>query len=283
MKRISAIMITGIFLFIFSSNSFSQSRGQGFKTTIIEPYHLNITFYKTTNLIFPYAIKSVDRGSREVLAQKVKGVENALMVKAGRENFNETNLSVITSDGKLYSFILNYSNNPSLLNISFTKDSTSEETDSLLQSGTNEAQMQLMTERIAKEKRKINGIKANKYKIKFRLNGIYIKGDVVFYQLEIKNHSNINYDVDMLRFFIHDEKKSKRTASQEIAIQPLYVHGDTSVIKGKSKNILVFALPKFTIPDKKYLSIQLMEKNGGRHLQLKVNNRKIVKAKSIEQ
>lgn len=281
MKRISAIMITGIFLFIINNNTFSQSHVQNLKTTIIEPYRLSITFYKTTNLIFPYAIKSVDRGSRDVLAQKAKGVENILLVKAGRENFTETNLSVITSDGKLYSFILNYSNNPSLLNISFTKDTTSEETVPLLQSENNEAQMQLMTKRIAEEKRMLHAIHGYKYKIELRLNGIYIKGDVVFYQLEIKNHSNINYDIDMLRFFIYDDKKSKRTASQEIEIGPLYVYGDTSVIKDQSKNILVFAFPKFTIPDKKYLSIQLMEKNGGRHLQLRIHNRTIVKAKLV--
>ncbi len=122
-------------------------------------------------------------------------------------------------------------------------------------------------------------IKDYKYTIKLQLNGIYIKSDVVFYQLKIKNNSNINYDIDMLRLFINDKKKSKRTASQEIEIQPLYVYGDTSTIKGKSKNIFVFALQKFTIPDQKYLSIQLMEKNGGRHLQLKVHNRTIVKAK----
>ena len=281
MKRVSAVMITGIFLFIINNNTFSQSDVQAFRTTVIEPYHLTITFNKTTNLIFPYTIKSVDRGSRDVLAQKAKGVENILLVKADRENFTETNLSVITSDGKLYSFILNYSNNHSLLNISFTKDATLEETVPLLQSENNEAQLQLTSERIAKEKRMLHAIHHYKYKIQFRLNGIYIKGDVVFYQLEIKNHSNINYDIDMLRFFIHDEKKSKRTASQEIEMQPLYVYGDTSVIKGQSKNILVFALPKFTIPNKKYLSIQLMEKNGGRHLHLRVHNHTIVRAKPV--
>ena len=281
MKRISAVMITGIFLFIINNKTFSQGRIQTTKTIIIEPYHLTITYNKTTNLIFPYSIKSVDRGSRDVLAQKAKGVENILLVKAGRENFTETNLSVITSDGKLYSFILNYSNNPSLLNISFTKDTTLEETVPLLQSENNEAQLQLTTERIANEKRVLHGIKDYKYRIKLQLNGIYIKGDIVFYQMEIKNHSNINYDIDMLRFFIHDEKKSKRTASQEIEMRPLYVYGDTSVIKGGLKNILVFALPKFTIPDKKYLSIQLMEKDGGRHLQLRVHNRTIVKAKPV--
>ena len=85
----------------------------------------------------------------------------------------------------------------------------------------------------------------------------------------------------MLRFFIKDERISKRTATQEIEIQPVYVNGDTSTIKGDSKNVIVFALPKFTIPENKYLSIQLMERNGGRNLQLSVRNRTIIKAKSL--
>ncbi len=80
--------------------------------------------------------------------------------------------------------------------------------------------MQLTSERIAYEKRMLHGIKDYKYTITFQLNGIYIKSDVVFYQLKIKNNSNINYDIDMLRLFIHDKKKSKRTASQEIEINP---------------------------------------------------------------
>jgi len=87
----------------------------------------------------------------------------------------------------------------------------------------------------------------------------------------------------MLKFYIKDEKKAKRTASQEIEIQPIYVKGDTSTIKGEAKSLIVFALPKFTIPDKKYLSVQLMEKNGGRNLQLHIGNRIIIKAKSFNE
>ncbi len=103
----------------------------------------------------------------------------------------------------------------------------------------------------------------------------------MFFKLEVSNNSNINYDVDMLSFFIKDEKKSKRTATQEIKIQPLYVLGDNSTIRGEGKNIIVFALPKFTIPDKKYLTVQLMEKGGGRNLQLPIRYRTILKAKSL--
>lgn len=278
MKRISAVMITGIFLFILNIKTFSQSHRELFKTTIIEPYHLTITYYKTTNLIFPFAITSVDRGSRDVLAQKAKGAQNILQVKAGRENFPETNLTIVTSDGKLYSFILNYSNNPSLLNISFSQGSNSEQA---IQPGSNEAEIQSNAEKIAGEKRKLHGIRDSKYAMAFRVNGIYIKDEVVFYQLEIKNHSNINYDIDMLRFYIKDDQKLKHTAIQETELQPLFIYGDTSVIKGHTKNLLVVALPKFTIADQKSLIIELMEKNGGRHLHLRIRNRRIVKAKLL--
>jgi len=278
MKRINEVMITGLFLFILNGNIFSQSHREAFKTTIIEPYHLAITYYKTTNLIFPFAITSVDRGSRDVLAQKAKGAENILQVKAGRENFPETNITAITSDGKLYSFILNYSNNPSFLNISFSKGLNSVQA---IQPGSNEEEIQLNAEKIAGEKRRLHGIKDSKYATALQLNGIYIKDEVVFYQLEIKNNSNINYDIDMLRFYILDDQKLKRTAIQETELQPLFVYGDTSVIKGHSKNLLVVALPKFTIPDQKSLFIQVVEKNGGRHLQLRIRNRTIVKAKLL--
>jgi hypothetical protein len=83
----------------------------------------------------------------------------------------------------------------------------------------------------------------------------------------------------MLRFFIRDEKKSQRTASQEIELQPLFVYGDTAAVKEQSTSTLVIALPKFTIQDKKYLLIQLMERAGGRHLRLVVHNRTLIKAR----
>lgn len=282
MKRISVLIVTGMFLFFIHGTADCQKKVDVGKTTVIEPYPLWVTLNKTTNLIFPYAIKSVDRGSRDVLAQKAKGVENILLVKAGRENFSETNLSIITADGKLYSFLLRYTGNPSLLNISFAKDSFPDNTATLPQTENNEAQLEGVAERVAKEKRMLHGLRDKAYDIRLRLNGLYIENNLFYFQIELCNRSNIPYDIDMLRFFIKDEKKASRTASQDLELSPLYIYGDTSSVKERATNILVYALPKFTIPDKKYLLIQLIEKNGGRHLHLDVHNRTIVKAKPVE-
>ena len=277
MKKISAGLITGIFLFLSSVFAFSQNANP-VNTSSVEPYPLAITYEKTTNLVFPYAIKSVDRGSQSVLAQKAKGVENILQIKAGKEGFKETNLTVITAEGKLYSFLLNYAPQPSVLNLSFGIAKPSVK-DAFFSSGDhNEGEIQAYSNAVTIEKKKVHGIKDKKYGMRFRLDGLFIRDNVMYYRIKMENQSNINYDIDQLRFFIRDRKKAKRTATQEIEIKPLYVQNETPTIKGQSEHIFVFALPKFTIPDQKYLAVQLMEMNGGRHLEIDIHNKVLVRS-----
>lgn len=277
MKKISVAWVTGICLIFSCKPVFSQIANK-VNTSSIEPYHLAITCSMTTNLIFPYSIKSVDRGSQDVLAQKANGVENILQIKAAEENFEKTNLTVITGDGELYSFILNYAKSPSVLNLVLRKKTVKTPDAYFPPEKHNEAEIKSYAKKAITEKDKLHGVKDKKYGMAFRLDGLFIHHEVMYYRIRIANHSNINYDIDQLRFFIRDQKKAKRAASQEIEMKPLYVQNDTSIVAGQTEHCFVFALPKFTIPDKKYLIIQLMEKNGGRHLALKVHNRKIIKA-----
>src|SRR4051812_41499599 len=94
--------------------------------TFIESNNVSVTCNKTTHLIFPYAIRSVDRGSLDILAQKAPGSENVLQLKAARAGFAETNVTVITVDNKLYPFKVTYSLLPEHLTIAFAKNSACE-------------------------------------------------------------------------------------------------------------------------------------------------------------
>lgn len=281
MKKICAVMITGIVALLMNMQASAQIAMPIIKDSVIAPYRLAVTYYKTTNLVFPYAIKSVDRGSKDILAQKVKGVENVLQVKAGKLGFDETNLTVITAEGKLYSYILNYVDSPSILNISFAHKMQWNPEAFFSQSGINEAEVQADAEELVSAKKTTRGIKDKSYGIDFRLDGIYINSEVMYFRIKIANVTNINYDISQLRFFIRDQKKSKRTATQEVEIYPLHISNDTLAVTGHSEQVFVFAVPKFTIPDKKYLAIQLMEKDGGRNLELFLHNKTIVKAKPV--
>ena len=81
-------------------------------TSLAQSPSLSITTGKTTSLIFPYPIEHVDRGTKDVLVEQVKEADNILLVKAASTNFPGTNLSVVTSDGSVYSFPLHYGSNP---------------------------------------------------------------------------------------------------------------------------------------------------------------------------
>ena len=68
--------------------------------------------------------------------------------------------------------------------------------------------------------------------------GTYIKNDIIYYQLRIKNHSPIDYDIKVLRFYIRDKKKGKRTAVQENELKPLYVSGNIAQVKSFNQILL---------------------------------------------
>jgi len=236
------------------------------------PMSLDISKSKTTNLIFPYAIKSVDRGSLEVLVQKAKGVENILQVKASSDTLKETNLTVVCADGTLYSFIIHYQSNPGQLNFSLGKV-VAQTPWALFSSGdNNEAKINDLATQLSHKKATIKNIRASGNDIALRCTGLYIKDDVMYCQLELENGSTVGYTVDQLRFYIQDLKKAKRTPSQQLQITPLYIAGNSSVIGSNSVQSIVVAMPKFTIPDQKVLVMEMMEKDGGRNLLIRIRN-----------
>jgi conjugative transposon TraN protein len=272
LKRILPLM-----LLMLSGRAFSQH----VQMFVIEPLPLEITLYKTTNLIFPYQLKSVDKGSRDILAQKAKGASNILQLKAARADFAQTNLTVVTAEGKLYSFIVDYAPEPLQLNIELADKGLNP--DAFFEDGKNQAEIHRLAERISPESPMFKGVKDKSYQAEIHLNGLYIHDEIIFYQLEMQNKSQVSYELQSLRFFIRDRRRARRSAAQETEVRSLYVHGDTTAIDSKTARRLVFALPKFTLEDKKYLAIQVMEKNGGRHLQLDVYNRTIVRARPISE
>jgi conjugative transposon TraN protein len=239
--------------------------------------NLQIGYSKTTSIIFPYAIKSIDKGSPDVLVQKAKGVENILLVKAAKENFGQTNLTVVTADNRLYVFVLNYDDACPDLNLK--ADNTAVVNGDILFSMENENQKQIeqYASLASSKKKKIEGLKRSRCEMKLNVTGIFIHQDILYFRLLLGNTSKINYEIDQLRFFIRDRKKSKRTASQEIELIPLYSTSSSSVIPDKSEVTVVYALGKFTIPENKYLTIQLIEKNGGRQLEMDIKNRDLIK------
>lgn len=225
---------------------------------------LSLSTEKTTSLVFPFAIKYVDRGNEDVLAQQVKEMPTILMVKAASKDLIETNLSVVTEDGSVYSFTVCYDSKPAAWLYYLPIN--------------NKATVAMYANGILDNSRSIKKLGDHKDKTDAEIIGIYIKNEVIFLQVRLKNNSPIDYTTEMIRFYIRDKKKSKRTAVQEIELMPQYTVGNTSNIKAYSNSVMVFALEKHTIPDAKYMAMQINEKNGGRHFNVRIKNKKLMEA-----
>ena len=235
-----------------------------FVSAMAQASALCISTDKTTSLIFPFSIRHVDRGTKDILVQQVKEVDNILLVKASAKNFSETNLSVVTEDGSVYTFVINYEEKPVIWVYNLPENK--------------KASMATYANGILDNQQTLRGVKDNSWNIDAAVIGTYIKEGIIYYQLRIKNNSTVDYDIEVLRFYIRDKKKAKRTAVQENELKPLYVSGNITQVKSFNQNIIVIALDKFTIPDKKFMSVEIMEKNGGRNLLMKLNNKDILKA-----
>ncbi len=240
---------------------------------------VTVTYNKTTSIIFPASITSVDRGSKDVLMQKAKGVLNVLQIKAAHRSMHETNLTVITADGKLNHFFLRYEDNPTCLTWKVSDAGSENKLSVMLQQPNHQQEITQKAEAIQKSKNPRLMHSTKKNKMKLRLNDIFINDEVLFLKLTITNQSNINYTLDLIRFYTEDKKQVKRTAAQQLDRKPIYVQGDATQINGNTAATFVYAFEKFTIPDAKQGVIELFEQQGGRHLRLTFQNRRLVNAK----
>ena len=255
----------------------------------IEPYRLEVTYDKTSHLIFPTAIRYVDLGSEYLIAGKAEDAENVLRVKASVRDFEpETNFSVITNDGRFYSFNVHYSSYPEamsydLLTMQKAVDKAKGNDVLFEELGNNSPSLAgLLLETIyKKDKRIVKHIGAKSFGIQFILKGIYIHNGKYYFHTELRNRTNVPFEIDFINFKVVDKKVAKRTVVQERPLTPLRTYKPLDGIAGKSTEQNVFLLDQFTIADDKVLLIEIFEKNGGRHQTLQVENSDLIKARLI--
>src|SRR5699024_9217183 len=270
------------------------SRKIGF-SRMIPPHGLEITYDKTVHVIFPSPIKYVDLGSTSLIAGKADGAENVIRVKAARKHFrNETNMSVITEDGNFYTFNVKYADEPLLLNVEMcdfihdgeTVNRPNNAMEIYLQELGSESPrlVRLVMKSIHKQnKREVKHIGCKRFGIQYLLKGIYTHNGLLYFHTEIKNQSNVPFDVDYITWKIVDKKVAKRTAVQERIILPLRAQNYATLVPGKKSERTVFTMAKFTIPDDKCLVVELNEKNGGRHQSFVIENEDLVRANTINE
>lgn len=268
----------------------------GFSRTMeTTPYRIEVGFIKTVHISFPSKIKYVDLGSDYIIAGKADGVENVLRVKAAVRGFSQqTNFSVICQDGSFWLFQADYNEQPvqqyyemksvySLL----AKDRPTNTREVKLSDIDGESPVMLgmiMKSLHKANKREIKNIGQRKAGIEATVKGVYVHNDILYFHLNLKNRSNVSYDIDYMNFTIADKKRFRKQASQEL---PLYAvrefNGNVPAkVTVNAQYHTIIAFNKFTISPDKKMVVSIAEKNGGRHILFDILPTDIIHAKPIK-
>jgi len=292
-----------MFVAVLSTNAQRLSSGEFYEDGLtriisydrmIPPYGLEVCYDKTVHIIFPSAVKYVDLGSANLIAGKAGDTENVIRVKSAVRGFEtETNFSVICDDGSFFSFNVRYADVPGKLNIEMkdfihdgdavNRPNNAQEVYLKELGNESPVMVRLIMKTIhANNKQYLKHIGSRRLGIRYMLKGIYIHQNIIYFHTEIKNLSNLSYDIDFIRFKVIDRKIAKRTAIQETPMVPVRAFNYVTVVGGQRTEYTVFAFDKFTIPDDKCLRVEMFEKNGGRHQSFTIENTDLVRARTID-
>ncbi|MFP8892065.1 conjugative transposon protein TraN [Chryseobacterium sp. EZn1] len=281
-----------VLLILFGICRLAAQENSGFASLSqakLEPYKMEVTYNKTTHLLFPSPIRYVDLGSENLIANKAEDVANVLRIKSSVRDFEEeTNFSVITEDGKFYNFDVFYSSYPDTLNYDLLKLQRNQEkeysTDVLFEELKGESSS--LTELLIKTlyqlpKRTVKHIGSKSFGIQFLLKSLYVHEGKFYFIFQIKNKSNVSFDVDFVTFKITDKKNLKRTVVQDKVLSPIRTYSRDSTVNYQSDGEFLYIMDQFTLLEDQIVEIELMEKDGRRHQKIQIENSDLISAKVV--
>ncbi|GGF44093.1 DUF4138 domain-containing protein [Echinicola rosea] len=266
--------------------SVSILRAQYAPKAIIKSYPVEVAYDKTTVLVFPFEVKSLDRGNPVVMAQKDGHAGNVLKLKAAAKGFAPTSLHVITSGGRLYHFKVSYRDRPSPLTIDMAAQLDNERFAVALKSiGLNQRELANYAALIVNKKpRRRLGRKARSGKVSARVRTASCHGQTLFFTIDLKNKGAVDFLQPGIRCWKRDGGGLKRTARRNTELVPVHASWKAEEgVKGDASNRLVLALPQFSLRGNENLVIDIREQNGGRLLRLRLKAAHLEKAEPIIQ
>ncbi|WP_026632727.1 conjugative transposon protein TraN [Dyadobacter alkalitolerans] len=266
------------------------------KMSIKGSHPVGINSTKTVHIIFPSEIKEVDAGIPEIITEITPSFNNVLKVKSiTDEEFKESNLTVLTAGGDLYSFIVNYQQTPEILNINVQKNyesdkiisrsfnaSTFHKSDFLIPNvNLSEKEIKERFSYILNSKKSIKNIGVRNHNVSAFLDNIYMDNSLVYMAVTVNNYSGVTYPIDFVKIYLRDVEGAKRQVIQEEELNIILLD-NIDTLEDKTSKSFVVAIPRITISSDKQLDFELYEAKGGRHLRFPINSKIVSKAKSFK-
>jgi len=260
MKRILIISIL-----IISSQMLAQKH----LDTIYANEHKNVA------LFFPEPIRQGIVGAPNFVFTYNREKEQYLgLVQASPGK--ESNLLVLTKDGRVYSYILKYQKQLDKLNHFVTSSQSIGTERSVmeipeLEKGTaasnkeRRAYFERASQYLLGSGHKTMATKRKKG-IRIQLQNMVYDDSEVYLVIEVKNNSGINFEIDYLKVYRTNRNPKRKTSYQRLPLMVVHKHKmPYAIIDGKSQRF-VYVLPKFVLGDNEKLMLELKELNGSRRV-----------------
>ena len=127
------------------------------------------------------------------------------------------------------------------------------------------------------QKKRYYDVSTTAKRLKVTLNNIYTVDKYFFIDLSVKNKSNIQFDIDQIRFKVEDKRMTRATNLQSVEIKPIISYLEDKSFKRNYRNIFVFE--KFTFPEDKVFTIEISENQiSGRTIILRISYADVLRA-----
>lgn len=115
--------------------------------------------------------------------------------------------------------------------------------------------------------------------VRLRLRGLWLTGGRLWFGLEWENRGAIGFKAAYARWFIRDRRQVRRTAMQELPLEPSGGGGPEDVAADSMVHSWTAFAP-FALARDKELVLEVAEKGGGRVLELVIKHQELLKAKN---
>ncbi|WP_268225171.1 DUF4138 domain-containing protein [Sinomicrobium oceani] len=194
----------------------------------------------------------------------------------------DSNLLVLTTDGRVYGYILKYREKLSRLNYFISREGSIGHEKGMPLTEKKPQKKEEMTVKITPYH--MNAVKKvseymvrqdqrmarkNRKGVKLILKDIQYRWEEVYISFAIENKSGIDYEVDYFRVCVENGNRRKNASYQKILQEPIYSYKFPEKVKNNQQKSFVTVFPKFTLGRQERLMVELGERNGHRIIKLK--------------
>ena len=240
---------------------------------------------KNVALFFPEPIRQGITGSENFVFTYNREKEQyfgLLQAKQGKES----NLLVINRNGSIFSYIVRYKAQLSKLNYFIpmassignekpkVKDSIQPETfEKSIDNST--YYYQKFCSYLLDRRQYLGRYTRRNDGVIIRLENIVFDKEELYFVIQIRNNSTLDYDLNFLNLSIETRQKGKKKSLQRLYQEPIFKHHLPSKIVVNETVRFIYVMPKFSLSNDRRVVLELNEKGGERNIQMKISHKYI--------